>query len=51
MQIVLPDIVHSNYCYYDIHSGCVKGLEKPETTVCSRCLADAHADISRTGGL
>lgn len=50
MDIKLSDIVKSNYCYYDLHSGCVKGLELPDNTVCSKCVADAHGEIIRHDG-
>ena len=45
MQVVLSYTVKSNYCFFDIHSGCVKGLEGPDTTVCGECIADAHQQI------
>lgn len=45
MQVVLSEIVKNNYCFYDIHSGCVKGLEGPDTTVCGECIVDAHQQI------
>ena len=47
MEIQLSEIVQSNYCYYDLHSGCVKGLEMPDAEVCTKCAADAHAEIVR----
>ncbi len=47
MNVILSDIVQSNYCYYDLHSGCVKGLEMPHTETCTKCVAAAHADIVR----
>ncbi len=50
MDVKLAEIVHSNYCYYDLHSGCVKGLELPNDAVCGKCVADAHAEIVRRTG-
>ncbi len=48
MNVKLSEIVKSNYCYYDLHSGCVKGLELPNAIVCGRCVAEAHADIVKS---
>ncbi len=50
MDVKLSEIVKSNYCYYELHSGCVKGLEMPHTETCRRCVAEAHADIVRRSG-
>ncbi len=50
MDVKLSDIVKSNYCYYDLYSGCVKGLEMPHSETCSKCVADAHSEIIRRSG-
>ncbi len=50
MEVKLPEIVQSNYCYFDLFSGCVKGIERPDDVVCRRCVAAAHADITRSNG-
>ncbi len=48
MNVILSDIVHSNYCYYDLHSGCVKGLEMPHAETCKKCMIEAFEDIVRS---
>ncbi len=48
MDVKLSEIVKSNYCYYELHSGCVKGLELPDDEVCHKCVAEAHADIVKS---
>ncbi len=50
MNVVLTDIVNNNYCYYELHSGCVKGLEMPDDGVCRKCVADAFTEIVRHNG-
>jgi hypothetical protein len=45
MQAVLSYVVKSNHCYYNLHSGCAKGLEEPDKTVCGECIADALQQI------
>jgi hypothetical protein len=45
MQVVLSYTVKSNHCYYDLHSGCAKGLEEPDAAVCDECIADALQQI------
>ncbi len=50
MDVKLSDIVKSNYCYYDLYAGCVKGLEMPHSETCSKCVADAHSEIIRRSG-
>jgi hypothetical protein len=35
MQVVLSYAIVSDHCYYDLHSGCAKGLEEPDPTVFS----------------
>ncbi len=50
MNVILSDIVQSNYCYFELYSGCVKGLEMPCVKTCGKCVADAHADIVRRSG-
>ncbi len=50
MDVKLAEIVQSNYCYFDLFSGCVKGLELPNDEVCRKCIAGAHADITRSNG-
>ncbi len=50
MDIKLAEIVQSNYCYFDLFSGCVKGLELPNDAVCGKCVAAAHAEIVRGNG-
>ncbi len=47
MEVKLAEIVQSNYCYFDLYSGCVKGLELPDDAVCGKCIAEAHAAIVR----
>jgi hypothetical protein len=44
--IQLNEIVLSNYCRYDLHSGCVRG--EIDTAICAKCIADAAAEIVRT---
>jgi hypothetical protein len=46
MEIKLSEIVKYNY-YYDLHSGCVEGLELPDIEVCTKCATDAHTEIVR----
>ena len=45
MQLVLSYAVKSNQCYYNLHSGCAKGLGEPDRTVCDECIADALQQI------
>ena len=45
MQVALSNTLKSNHCYYDLRSGCAKGLEEPDTTVCDECIADALQQI------
>ncbi len=45
MGVNLSGIVKSTYCYYELHSGCVNGLEMPDTKICGNCVADAHDEI------
>ncbi len=47
MEVVLLDIVQSNYCYYDLYSECAKDIDVPDDGVCRKCIAEAHADIMR----
>ncbi|MGZ4904643.1 MAG: hypothetical protein ACXVIF_01950 [Halobacteriota archaeon] len=48
MEVKLSEIVKSNYCYYELYSGCVKGLELPSDAVCGKCVAEAHSAIIRS---
>ncbi len=50
MDVKLSDIVKTTYCYYDLYSGCVKGLETPNDAVCGKCVAAAHIEIIRSNG-
>jgi hypothetical protein len=45
MHVVLSYAIMSDHCYYDLHSGCAKGLEEPDPTVCGECIEDAHQQI------
>ena len=41
----LNEIVLSNYCRYDLHSGCVR--EEGDALTCATCVADSAAEIVR----
>ncbi|MGZ4864204.1 MAG: hypothetical protein ACXV7G_08795 [Halobacteriota archaeon] len=45
-EFKLNQIVESNYCRYDIHSGCVHG--EVDTAACASCVAESAAEIVRT---
>ncbi len=45
MEVVLLDIVQSNYCYYDPYSECLEDLEAPDNAVCGKCLLESDAAI------
>ncbi len=49
-DVKLAQIVQSNYCYFDLYSGCVKGLDRPNDQICGKCIAAAHMEIVRTNG-
>ncbi len=48
MNVILSDIVKTTYCYHELYSGCVKGLEMPHTETCKKCMIDAFEDIVRS---
>ncbi len=50
MEVVLLDIVQSNYCYYDLYSECAEDIEAPDDAVCRECIVWAHADTIRQSG-
>ncbi len=50
MEVVLLDIVQSNYCYYDLYSECAEDINAPDDAVCRKCIAEAHAQITRRSG-
>ena len=45
MTMQLNEIVLSNYCRYDLHSGCVRG--EGDALTCAKCVADSAAEIVR----
>jgi hypothetical protein len=45
-EFKLNQIVESNYCRYDLHSGCVQG--EADATTCAKCVAESAAEIVRT---
>ena len=45
-EFKLNQIVESNYCRYDIHSGCVHG--EVDAAACASCVAESVAEIVRT---
>jgi hypothetical protein len=40
--------ITSTFCHFDAHSECELGLEKPDSKLCAKCVADAFGDIVRT---
>ncbi len=49
MEVVLLDIVQSNYCYYNLYPVCVEDLEAPDDAVCRKCIAETNASIIESG--
>jgi len=45
-EFKLNQIVESNYCRYDLHSGCVRG--EADAATCAKCVAESAAEIVRT---
>jgi hypothetical protein len=45
-EFKLSKIVESNYCRYDLHSGCVQG--EADAATCARCVAESSSEIVRT---
>lgn len=45
MEVNLSNIVKYTYCHYELHSGCVKEPEMPDTKVCGKGVADTHDEI------
>jgi len=39
-------IVESNYCRFDLHSGCVKG--ERDAATCAKCIYESAGEIVRT---
>jgi hypothetical protein len=38
----------TTYCHFDAHSECELGLERPDSKLCAKCVAEAFGDIVRT---
>ncbi len=45
MEVVLLDIVQSNYCYYNPYLECLEDLEAPDNAVCGKCLSESDPAI------
>jgi hypothetical protein len=45
MHVALSYAVKNECCYYNLHSRCEKGLDEPDPTICSECIADVLQKI------
>lgn len=47
-----PDVITTastcTYCHFDAHTECEMGLERPDSKLCAKCVADAFGDVVRT---
>jgi hypothetical protein len=40
--------ITGTYCHFDALTECELGLERPDSKLCAKCVADAYGDIVRT---
>jgi hypothetical protein len=47
-EVIIPTSTRITFCHFDLQEVCEMGLDRPDSKLCAKCVADAYGDIVRT---